>query len=459
MSKRLPPFSAGQLLQSLKAMPEVRSYMVGFSGGADSTALLHALVSIQDKLAKPVRAVHVNHALHPLAADWQKHCEDMCHAWAVDFTGLTVKLEGNGKGLEAEARELRYAALQALLRPGECLLTAHHADDQAETLLLNLLRGSGVDGLSAMPKQKRAGQHWLLRPLLDVTGQSLRDYLKAHAIEWLEDPSNSKSDQDRNFIRLEVLPLLEGRFRGTAQRLLRTQQSVAESRGLLESMADQYLHNEVPHAQVLNANLAMLNSPALFKLVIRRWLAKAGVNALPGRPLNDLYTQIVEAGTDHRVAVRWADCTIRVYQKRLFLHQGLEIPVCKPNHWPANQPQLELEDGLGRLMFQSPTLVRPTGAIRVTNRQVAPGLSLARRGFHQSLKNLFQSAHIPGWLRDSIPLTLIDNELVAIGDWGLSTTFASWLDQNHVKFSWQPDAPALQYVAMQQHKADTTKTT
>lgn len=459
MSKRLPPFSADQLLQSLRLMPEARSYMVGFSGGADSTALLHALISIQDELAKPVRAVHVNHALHPQADDWQKHCDNICRAWSVDYTSLSVKLEGTGKGLEAEARELRYAALQSLLIPGECLLTAHHADDQAETLLLNLLRGSGVDGLSAMPKQKRLGNHWLLRPLLDVTGESLRAYLKAHEIEWLEDPSNSNSDQDRNFIRLEVLPLLESRFRGTTQRLLRTQQSVAESRSLLETMADQYLQDELPHAQVLNANKAMLKSPALFKLIIRRWLSKADVPAVPGRPLNDLYVQMAESGTDQRVAVSWADCSIRVYQDQLFLHQGLDIPSCKPNNWPEDQPQLDLGDGLGQLELQSPTAIRPTGAITVTNRQANPELSLARPEFHQSLKNLFQAAHIPVWLRDSIPLTLIDDELVAIGDWSLSTTFASWLDENHVKFTWQPDAPVLQYVAMQQHNAGTTQQT
>lgn len=456
MSKRLPPFSADQLLQSLHSMPEAQSYMVGFSGGADSTALLHALVSIQEQLAKPVRAVHVNHALQPQADAWQKHCEDLCQLWSVDFTGLDVMLEGNGKGLEAEARELRYAAMQTLLRPGECLLTAHHADDQAETLLLNLLRGSGVDGLSAMPKQKRLGNHWLLRPMLDVTGQSLRDYLQAHKIDWLEDPSNTTSDQDRNFIRLEVLPLLESRFRGTTQRLLRTQQSVAESRGLLESMADQYLHSELPHVQVLNVNHAMLNSPALFKLVIRRWLANTGVAAMPGRRLNDLYLQMSEAGTDHDIAIRWADCLIRVHQNQLFMHSGADIPACKPLSWPEGQPNLILGNGLGQLTFHSSDSKRPAGDISVTNRQLSPGLSLAKTDFHQSLKNLFQSAHIPAWLRDSIPLTLIDNELVAVGDWSLSTSFASWLDENHVKFTWQPDAPVLQYIALQQHDAGTT---
>jgi tRNA(Ile)-lysidine synthase len=461
MSKRLPPFSADQLLQTLKSMPQVSSYLVAFSGGADSSALLHALATLKNEpqnnqFEASIRAVHINHGLHPHANEWQQHCENMGRSWCVPVSSMSVELKGNGKGMEAEARELRYAALQTMLQPGECLLTAHHADDQAETLLLNLLRGSGVDGLSAMPPQKPFGQHLLLRPLLNVSGKALRDYLERHAIQWLQDPSNLKLDQDRNFVRHEVLPLLESRFEGTTQRLLLTQQSMSESRSLLENLADQYLQDELQHPKLLNANTCLLDSAALFKLVIRRWLALENAPALPGRPLHDLYIQMTAVGSDHRIGVEWADCKIRVYQNQLFLHRGPEIEACKPQKWAATQNNLELGGGLGRLTFD-PDLC-PDGEIKVINRQVQPQSSLARAKLHHSLKNLLQAAQIPAWLRNCIPLTMIDDELVAVGDWAFSSKFASWLDQNHVKFTWQPDASILQYIAEQQHKTGTTKT-
>jgi len=453
MSKRLPPFSADYLLHALQLLPSADSYLVGFSGGADSTALLHALASLKGQLDAPVRAVHINHGLHPQADKWQQHCEELARAWSVPFSSLTVHLEGNGKGLEAEARELRYAALQSLMTVGECLLTAHHADDQAETLLLNLFRGSGVDGLAAMPIQRPLGQHRLMRPLLGVTGQSLRDYLQKNDIEWLEDPSNDKIDQDRNFVRHKVLPLLETRFQGITQRLLLSCESMSETRSLLEPVADQYLQTELVHALVLNTSKTLLESPALFKLVIRRWLANAGIPAIPGRQLNDLYEQVSTAGTDQNIDIAWAECHVRAYQSRLFLQRGDQPPACAPCIWPQGQSSIKLHDGLGRLSFQSSNPVFPSGEITVTNRQEAPGLSLALPNHHQSIKNLFQSAKIPVWLRDSIPLILIDKQLAAVGDWSLSESFALWLTENNVKLNWQPEAPILQYIAGQQYKS------
>lgn len=452
MSQQLPPFSATQLLQTLTSLPAPSAWLVAFSGGADSTALLHALVQIREQLTLPFRAVHINHGLHPDADQWQQHCETICRNWSVPLSSLSVHIDGSGRGLEAEARERRYAAISTLLNDGEAVLTAHHANDQAETLLLNLMRGSGVDGLSAMPEQKAFGKHLLLRPLLKFHRQTLVSYLQKHDIKWLEDPSNYTADQDRNFIRNKVLPLLESQFTGTVKRLLLTQQAMAETRTLLKPLADHYLQAELLHPQVLHANQEMLSSPALFKLVVRYWLKQSGVPGLPGRQLNDLYCQLRLVTSEHQTSVKWADARIRYYQNCLWLQSGPDPQECGDFQWAQGADHMLLGGDLGKLFFTSEQSFMPPGNITTTSRKSQPGLSLLRGDHHQSLKNLFQSASIPVWLRNSIPLTLVDNELAAVGDWALSTTFASWLTENHVKFRWQPDAPVLQFLARQQRK-------
>ena len=179
MSNRALAFTAEHLLGILTSFPVVKSYVVGFSGGADSTALLHAISLIRSKLEVPVSAVHVNHSIHQDADAWQRQCEDFCHRHGMELCCLKVELKNrSGKGMEAEARHLRYEAVSDLLKPADCLLTAHHADDQAETLLLNLMRGSGVDGLTAMPESRPLGQGFLQRPMLRFKNSALKNYLR-----------------------------------------------------------------------------------------------------------------------------------------------------------------------------------------------------------------------------------------------------------------------------------------
>ncbi len=206
-------FHCRTVLHILQSFPAVNAYVVAYSGGADSTALLHALCTIQNQLGVPLSAVHVNHGLHDDAGQWQQQCEHFCRQNNIELVCVRVDLKNcSGKGLEAEARHLRYEAISGLLEPGTGVLTAHHADDQAETLLLNLMRGSGIDGLSAMPDSRALGHGLLQRPLLGFQNNALRDYLRINGVEWTEDPSNQYLNHDRNFVRQEIIPLLEKRW-------------------------------------------------------------------------------------------------------------------------------------------------------------------------------------------------------------------------------------------------------
>lgn len=463
MSNRALAFTTKSLLQILKSFPAVSRYFVGFSGGADSTALVHALSKIQEQLDAPVSAVHVNHGIHPHADQWQSGCENFCHQHNIDLVCIKIDLtHSSGKGLEAEARHLRYEAIAALFKPGDCLLTAHHADDQAETLLLNLMRGSGVDGLSAMPDSRPLGAGILQRPLLKFKNSALLDYLGENNIEWTEDPSNLYLNHDRNFIRHQVIPSLEQRWPQVSQRLLLTREAMTDARYLLEKLADEYLKPNLSHPLVLRITPECLGSPELFKLVTRRWMKQSGATGFPVYQLDSFCDQVRQADKDNKILARWDNWILRCYKNQLWLNIGLEITPCPAVKWPKGQKALDLGNDVGELLLtdvapvdgltKEGSNIFPDGKFSVGGRINMNENVIGQGDIHKSLKNLFQSADIPPWLRDSIPLCKLDGELVALGDWCLNEKFAASLAENGISLNWRPKHPLLQFILKQQHR-------
>jgi len=183
---------------------------VGLSGGVDSVVLLHLLRELAPRHGFRLSAVHVHHGLSPNADDWARFCRKLCRGWVVPLTVRRVSVQKKGRGLEAAAREARRAAFAAVA--ADAIVLAHHLDDQAETVLLNLLRGAGPRGAAAMQAAGRLGDKRLLRPLLQVRRREILAYARAHHLEWIEDESNRDAALARNFLRLRVGPLLEERF-------------------------------------------------------------------------------------------------------------------------------------------------------------------------------------------------------------------------------------------------------
>jgi len=460
MSNRALAFTAQRLLQILRSFPAVNSYIVGFSGGADSTALLHALASIRAELATPVSAVHVNHGIHPRADHWQHDCEIFCRQLGVELICLGIKLDNrSGKGMEAEARHQRYAAISGLLDSADCLLTAHHADDQAETLLLNLMRGSGVEGLTAMPASRPLGEGFLQRPLLQFKNSALKEYLRQREIAWIEDPSNQSMNHDRNFVRHEVMPLLERRWPEVSQRLLLTREAMSDARRLLEGLAEDYLAAHLVNPFVMDLTRRCLGQPELLRLVIRYWIKKSDAPGIPVYKLGALCDQVRQDASGRKVAVYWDGWSLRLYRDQLWLQPDSAISDCPSQAWPDDRNWVDLGEDIGRL-----TLIRsgaadetgteyPDGGLVVGNRNDLKENSIFHGGVHKRLKNLFQDAGIPHWLRDSIPLCSLDGELAAVGDWCLSERFARWLKENSLTLNWRPVHPLLRYVRNRQQKA------
>jgi len=451
MSNRLLPFTEERLLDVLKSQPDSHTYFVGFSGGADSTALLFALQQLESQLATPIKAIHVNHGIHADADLWQQHCEEFCRQLDITLVCLKINLQGDtGSGQEAEARHLRYQAMTALLQTGDSLLTAHHADDQAETLFLNLMRGSGVDGLSAMPQRRPLGKGTLCRPLLGFENAALIDYLRENDIAWLEDPSNQLLQHDRNFVRHEIMPLLKSRWQNVNQRFLLTRNAMAEARSLLERMADEYLEQNLRHNLVMQVASPLDQDAALLKLVIRRWLQQNGVPPIPARSLETLHSQMCQADHVHKVHVQWGGCCLRFFHDQLWLQAWTDLPPCPDSDWPADQAVIDLGEDFGKLTLNGTHAGGPPGGFSISSRQNCKANRIKHGKHHKSLKNMFQAAGIPDWLRDSIPLCKLNGEVVAIGDWCFADRFAEWMSEHRVELSWQPEHPVLQFIVDQQ---------
>ncbi|NIR59118.1 MAG: tRNA lysidine(34) synthetase TilS, partial [Gammaproteobacteria bacterium] len=275
------PFDPDDLVAVLAHHAPAARYWVAYSGGLDSLVLLHALAARRDRLGAPLAAVHVDHGLHPDSGRWAAHCARTCAALGVPYECRVVEATAaSGESPEAAARRARYEALAGLLEPGACLLTAHQRDDQAETLLLQLLRGAGPDGLAGMPMCRPLGAGWHLRPLLDWERADLHAYARAQGLEWVEDASNRDTGIDRNYLRHIVLPALRERWPGAPATLARAARHQAEAAELLVALgrADARAAADAAPGTLRASALRDLPAPRQRNL-LRAWIARAGLPA------------------------------------------------------------------------------------------------------------------------------------------------------------------------------------
>ena len=442
MSGKKTPFTAASLLANLKQLPAPGTYWVAYSGGADSTALLQALHELDGQLEAPIRALHINHGLHPGSDDWQRHCEEFCHVRGIHLRCAKISVDRNsGTGLEAEARRQRYGVARGLLDKGDVLLTAHHSDDQSETVLLNLMRGSGFDGLAGMPEIRQLGKGWLARPLLSFSGESLRAYLTGEDIGWIEDVSNIDEAYDRNFLRHSLMPVLERRWSSAAGKIALSAAHCREASELLSDMADKELSACLAHPQVLGINSMAEADPARLKLVLRRWLHLRGAPAMPARRLEELCRQCRQASPEHHVKVAWDGWIVQLYRRRLWLQPAESITECPNIEWSTPGP-LDLGPVSGQLDINPGGAGLPAG-LRVSPRRGGEKIHFSPDNLHRTVKYLLQEAAVPPWLRASIPLLQIDGKTVALGDWAIGSSLQTWLAEHDATLSWKPDKPLL----------------
>ncbi|NGM56444.1 tRNA lysidine(34) synthetase TilS [Stenotrophomonas pavanii] len=411
--------------------------LVGYSGGVDSTVLLHWLWRCAQLSGTALRAVHVHHGLQPAADDWVLHCQQQCAALGIELAVHRVQVDNRaGLGLEGAARQARRAAFAAELRDGETLALAQHQDDQAETFLLRALRGSGVDGLAAMSAHSHLGQHPLWRPLLAVPRSALLDYARQHALPWIEDPSNGDDHADRNFLRLQVLPLLRQRWPHAAAALAGSAAHCGQTRQLLdEEDAELIAHLEVA-PRVLSLPLLRQVSPGRAARVLRAWVVGHGAAPLPAKVLQQGLDELLPAGNDRQARLRWRDHAIRQWRDHAYLLPA-QLPAL-PRQWQADwdgHAPLALPDG-GQLRLQgAASFERP---LQVRARVGGERILLPGRPHSHALKDCLQREHLAPWRRAQLPLLFDGPQLLAAADVVIGAPLQAWLQAHGAQLLWRP---------------------
>lgn len=434
-------FTADKLRQLLESWTQPAGYWIAFSGGADSTALLHAMAQIRSELGVEIRAIHINHGLHPEARNWQTHCEQQCHELGITLLQKTVRVEPAArKSPEAQARAARYTAMLAEIEDGDMLLTGHHADDQAETLILNLMRGAGVAGLAAMHPLRKAGSAWLGRPLLNWNRRQLRQYLADENIPFIDDPSNEDRSIRRNFIRHEILPRLAKVWPAATEQVNKSAVHARTASAILKSVARADLAICLgAYRYEVNLERMCLFDNNRQALIIRQWARENALSTPDQRQLNELLQQLQQAREGSALCMKWPGVEVHRYRSKLFIMAAL--PDSSQDwrlDWDGRNP-ISLPYGTGELHLKGVNGTtfddRP---LEVHARGGSERLQPVGQTHHKSLKQLFQSAGVPPWLRSRIPLLSRGGQCLAVGDVWLDQAFADMLTKSGLSVHWQP---------------------
>ena len=376
-------------MASSRKRPSARSLAVALSGGIDSVTLLHQL-----KARAAVRAIHVHHGLSPNADAWAAFCRRLCKRWGVPLKVYRVSVSRDGEGLEAAARRARYQAFANA--DADCIALAHNLDDQAETVLMNLLRGAGRRGASGMARETRFRGKTLLRPLLDVPRAEIEAYARRHRLAWVEDESNADEALTRNFLRRRVGPLLEKRFPAWKHSLARAAR----------------------HFSSAEAGAGDL---------LRKFLQTRGLRAPSEAKLLEMLKQLTAGGA--RTSIDHDGTRLRVYRGKLsaqkIASRSAFTPAFVPLKWDG-EPRLALPELGGELRFRRArgkgidARRKPLGVrLRAGGERLQPDAKRPRR----TLKNLFQEAGVPPWERDRLPLIVCGDDLVWVPGLGVDVKY------------------------------------
>jgi tRNA(Ile)-lysidine synthase len=447
MGTHLNPDPARALIELAGPRPRV---VLAFSGGIDSTFLAHSLLK-QRRRFSSLRLIHIDHGLHADSAKWATHCARMAQSWRVPIVTLRAQIPRNtGDSPEAAARDARYALLATEMQPGEILLTAQHCDDQAETLLLQLFRGAGVAGLSAMPAIAAFGPGRIARPILTLRRADIELAARKARLRFIEDPSNADTRFSRNFLRHRLMPQIREHWPGVDRALARTAAHMADAQALLAATANRDLA-VAADAPGLSVNALRALPPGRRRNALRQFIASAGIERPEASRLAEMSGPLLKAREDAHPEVRWANARMSRRSGRLEIEVDSQYPPKPPHdslsiswHWSeqrslllGNGAVIELvDDDAGPL-----DLARLPKILNVRARSGGESLRPGPRARTRSLKSLLQSAKIPLAQRASMPLLYIGESrkerLIAAGDrWIDASVTANVKSKRRARLRW-----------------------
>lgn len=410
-----------ELKRFLAGCPTCNVIWVAYSGGMDSHVLLHAMSrALEAYESIELRAVHINHGLNKKAHSWEAHCQVVCAALQVPLERIQVDIKLTpGESVEALARGARYKAFEQIVQKNQLLVTAQHLRDQTETVLLQLFRGSGPKGLAAMPDITRFSKGYLARPLLNVPYKEIKAYAARNHIQWLEDDSNVSTRFNRNFIRLQVLPLLQKRWPGLTTTVARSARLCAESQQVLQRLLhDQLKQMQGEHADQLPIDKLQKKILPEQRLLIREWI-RINKMAIPSENyLQRIIDEVMRAAEDANPVVSWASVEVRRFKKSLYImrvseseHQRFALKFsgnhdCRlPGSIGIIAPRHVSGAGIKKQLFEE-------AAVKIRFRRGGEKIQL--HGHTRSLKKLLQVWSVPPWKRHNIPLVFHQDQLICV---------------------------------------------
>jgi len=467
--------SVQQLLAKIDAalneQARSRHFLLGLSGGLDSVVLLHAMTRLRERSggSLQLRALHINHQLQEQSATWAEGCANLCESLAVEFSSVEVTINASA-GIENAARQARYGEFESALRENEELLLAHHRDDQMETLLLRLIRGSGSRGLSGIPasrelgggqgrelesepgseQSREQGRSRLVRPLLEIDREELLRYAEAAELSWVEDSSNEDESFDRNYCRHTLLPLIEARWPGYRESWSKSAALARESEALLQELAAMDL------ADIATASRSVVRRDKLLALsatrrrnVLRFWLEGLGVEELGWHQLHQLSDEVIPSST---ASVLIGGCQLHCYRETLHALSASaletdvaieELSVLSPLITIPSEVELTNNGSLGFTeALGEGVAMDKLGAMTIRYRQGGEACRLLGRP-NKSLKKILQEVEMQPWLRSRIPLLYSGDELACIPGIGVSEAWAAKDGEAGCLIDWQQPDLAL----------------
>ncbi|MBQ0725028.1 MAG: tRNA lysidine(34) synthetase TilS [Cycloclasticus sp.] len=438
--------SVEQLIAPIKG---VKTVVVAYSGGVDSHVLLHSCAKLSDRFKSiQFKAIYIDHGLHKDSKQWSSHCQQISTDLSIEFTSIKVDASDiSGEGPEQAARHARYEALQTVIDDASLLMTAQHQDDQAETLMLQLLRGSGIKGLAAMPLLARFGAGQIARPFLDHSKQSILDYAKKNHLDWIEDPSNLDTSLNRNYLRQQVIPLIKQRWPAFAKTTSRTALHCAEADSVLADCLSVY-GAELSAETFDCCSIKALSGPAQ-RLVLREWLALNELK-LPSQKVLGQIQAMLSSPSTKAACVTWGEHQIRCFADTLYVcQQSQDLTRFAPINWQGGR--VNLVGNLGSLQITKALTAGISQAkwdaaanISVRSRVDGERIKLANRKGSKKIKQLYQEAKVLPWLRDIVPLIYIDDKLAAVADLWLAEEFTAEPSEMAYQIDWvHPDLRIL----------------
>ena len=415
-----------------------KQVFVGYSGGVDSTLLLHQ--AVQAVGAAQVTAIHIHHGLSPLADQWQAHCAQFCVQLGCEFRTVGVDVANQGLGVEAAARQARYAAFEQIIPSNGLLLLGHHMDDQVETYFLRLFRGAGQLGLRGMSRELTRDHYRIFRPLLVISRTQIETIAAGLQLQWIEDPSNANEGFDRNFLRQQVLPLIETRWPAYRDKVIQSMQLMNPEP---ELQTDFDVKAELEHRLSHDNGLKLVQIDQFSDLqlmsLLHAWLQRIGLQTPSQARLKTIVDCVISARPDAQPVVEIANGCVRRHGPALYWVQQ-QTAIAQPPVLLLNEPQMWSGVGKVTLVESSEVITKIKLGLPDLHWRLRQGDESMRpigRSKSRDLKRLLQEYRVKPWLRDRMPLLFSEQSLIAVGDVLISADHVASENEEGLRVIWQ----------------------